>query len=165
MLCVAKIIPNFAPAHGEGIDLPGWCCRSTDALHGADAASFQAVQQQPQQLQLPEKPKTELVSNSDDSQTVIIKMPRVAEPVTTLQVSHTHVTAHAVWRPNLVTEAMHEPIAFLAVGSLNQLCLRPAQQVSAALQQPCVSEEHCSRCVSRSCVRGWPLQRIFDIWP
>ena len=94
--------------------MPGWCCRPTDALHGAEAASFQAVQQ-PQQLQLPEKPKTELVSNSDDSQTVIIKMPRVAEPATNLQVSHICMTAHAAWLPNLYTETMHGPVAFQAV--------------------------------------------------
>ena len=61
----------------------GRCCRPTDALHGADVASFQAVQQP----QLPEKPQTELVSNSDDSQTVIIKMPRATDLATNLQVS------------------------------------------------------------------------------
>lgn len=57
-------------------------CRSTDALHSAGVTSFQAVQQ-PQQ---PAEPKTELVANSDGTQTVIVKMPRVTDPITSFQV-------------------------------------------------------------------------------
>ena len=58
----------------------GDACRPTDALHSAGVTSF--VAQQPQQ---PAQPKTELISNSDGTQTVIVKMPSVPDP-TSLQV-------------------------------------------------------------------------------
>ena len=106
MPSVAEIVLNLAPAPSVSVELPVLCCRPTDALHGTDAVSFQAVQQP----QLPGTPKTELVSNSDDSQTVIIKMPRVADPATNMQVSHTHVTAHAAGMPILLTGTMHGPL-------------------------------------------------------
>lgn len=59
------------------------CCRSTDALHTAGVTSFSALQQQPVQ---PAEPKTELITHKDGTQTVIVKMPRVADPSTSLQV-------------------------------------------------------------------------------
>ena len=57
MPCLVDIVPNLVPVPGEGIDVPGWCCRPTDALHGADAVSFQGVQQPQLPEKLPEKPK------------------------------------------------------------------------------------------------------------
>ena len=62
------------------------CYRSTDALHTAGVTSFSALQQQPQQ---PAEPKTELITHKDGTQTVIVKMPRVSDPSTSLQVALT----------------------------------------------------------------------------
>jgi hypothetical protein len=68
-LAIWKVPTSLSePADGDA-------CRPTDALHTAGVTSF--VAQQPQE---PAQPKTELINNSDGTQTVIVKMPNVPDP-------------------------------------------------------------------------------------